>query len=218
MSSTVRKGIKIKTCSGRDGCPNRVVVSDGLPEKIGRVFSQVGFPEFLEKQSRENRGPRRGFSVAVSDCPNGCSQPQIKDIGIIGACAPRMSGEECTQCNACVDVCKEDAVSLTTLGAAPRIDEAKCVSCAQCIWACPTGTLVDGPKGFRVLVGGKLGRHPRLGREMPWIYDEQQVLEIIRDCLEFYMENSRFGERFGHILSSSDFDDLVERHPGKGSW
>jgi dissimilatory sulfite reductase (desulfoviridin) alpha/beta subunit len=78
---------------------------------------------------------------------------------------------------------------------------------------CPTGTLIEGAQGFRVLLGGKLGRHPQLAREMPGIYSEQQVLDIIKDCIEFYKANSRHGERFSQILKSSDFDDIVKRHP-----
>lgn len=210
------RGFKIDSCFGPSGCPNRAVVSDGLPGKIEHLFCEADFSRFMEERSRGKKKPQRGFRVAVSDCPNACSQPQIKDIGIIGASAPTISGEECIRCEVCVEVCKEASISLSALEPALRIDYATCLSCGQCIPVCPTGTLAEGPKGFRVLLGGKLGRHPQLAREMPAIYGEQQVLDIIRACIGFYMEKSHYGERFGHILSSSDFDDLVKKHPPLG--
>ena len=40
----------------------------------------------------------------------------------------------------------------------------KCLFCSDCIKTCTTGTIKEAKTGFRVLAGGKLGRHPRLGR------------------------------------------------------
>jgi ferredoxin len=76
--------------------------------------------------------------------------------------------------------------SLHWLKTAVRVDESKCLACGQCITACPTETLVSGMKGYRILLGGKLGRHPRLGEELPSIYTATQVLEILDRCLDHY--------------------------------
>jgi dissimilatory sulfite reductase (desulfoviridin) alpha/beta subunit len=80
--------------------------------------------------------------------------------------------------------------------------------------ACPTGTIAEGHKGFRVQLGGKLGRHPQLAKELPGIYSEEQVLLIVKECLQFYKQTSKQGERLGQILTSSDFDEVAKRHPG----
>jgi NAD(P)H-nitrite reductase large subunit len=77
---------------------------------------------------------------------------------------------------------------------------------------CPTGTIVEGAKGYRVQLGGKLGRHPRLAKELPGIYSQQQVLEIVKDCLKFYKNNSKYGQRFSQILTPVDFEEIVKRH------
>lgn len=228
MNSPVRKrvgkgkalehnGLRVESCFGPGGCQNRAVSSDGLPEEIERLFLEADFFRFLEEQNPGKKKPHRGLRVAVSDCPNACSQPQIKDIGIIGASVPRVTGEECTQCGACVEVCKEGSISLSLQEPTVQINEADCVSCGQCIPVCPTGTLAEGPKGFRVLLGGKLGRHPSLAREMPGLYSEEQVLDIIRECIGFYMANSRYGERLGHIFGSDEFEELVKRHSPLGT-
>jgi dissimilatory sulfite reductase (desulfoviridin) alpha/beta subunit len=211
MASEI-KGYQVDACFGPGGCPNRAVIGDGLVEQIEGVLKQADLLAFLKHRVKGELKFHHEFRVTLSDCPNACSQPQIKDIGIIGACTPMITGEECSRCEACVDACKEDAINLSTEGPYPQLDDAKCLYCAQCMQVCPTGTLVEGTKGFRVHLGGKLGRHPRLAREMPGIYSEQQVLEIIMDCIDFYKENSRNGERFSHILKSSGFDDIVKRH------
>ena len=77
---------------------------------------------------------------------------------------------------------------------------------------CPTGTLAEGQKGFRVQLGGKLGRHPQLARELPGIYGENRVIEIVKDCLRFYKNNSKHGERFGQILTPAAFDAFATRY------
>ena len=79
---------------------------------------------------------------------------------------------------------------------------------------CPTGTLVEGPKGYRVQLGGKLGRHPQLARELPGVYNEKQVRRIVKDCIGFYKEHSKHGKRFAQILQPDDFDTIARRYPG----
>ena len=94
---------------------------------------------------------------------------------------------------------------------APRIDTARCLGCAKCIQICPTGTLTNGEKGYRVQIGGKLGHHPKLARELPGIFNQEQVLEIVKACLWFYKQNSRQGERFGELFQDQDFEELAKR-------
>jgi len=77
---------------------------------------------------------------------------------------------------------------------------------------CPTATIAEGAKGFRVQLGGKLGRHPQLAKELPGIYRETQVLQIVKDCLHFYKQTSKHGERFGQILTPADFEKIANRY------
>jgi anaerobic sulfite reductase subunit C len=206
------KGYQIETCFGPSGCPNRAVISDGLVERIESSVKEEDLLMFLERTVKEDLKFHHEFRITVADCPNACSQPQIKDIGIIGACAPKITDEACTLCEACVEACKEDAIRLDPEHDCPVIDDIRCLYCGQCIHACPTGTIVEGKKGFRIQLGGKLGRHPQLAKELPGIYDENQVLDIVKDCLRFYKANSKHGERFGQILKSSDIKSIAERY------
>ena len=77
---------------------------------------------------------------------------------------------------------------------------------------CPTGSMIEGQKGYRVQLGGKLGRHPQLANELPGIHDENAVIEIVKECLRFYKEKSKNGERFGQILTPADFEALARRY------
>jgi len=65
-------------------------------------------------------------------------------------------------------------------------------------------TIEEQEKGFRVLLGGRMGRHPRLAMEVPGIKTVAQVLSIVENCLNFYKSHSRNGQRFSHILNSTD--------------
>ena len=105
-------------------------------------------------------------------------------------------------------------IALSTAEECPQIDATRCMHCGQCMKVCPSGTLAEGTKGFRVQLGGKLGRHPQLARELPGVYNEKQVRQIVKDCLSFYKEHSKNGERFAQILRPGDFDTIARRYPG----
>ena len=207
MGSEV-KGYQIDACFGAEGCSNRANSTDRLMEKIEVLLKEEDLLSFLKERVDGDLKFHHEFRVTVSDCPNACSQPQIKDIGIIGACRPRVENDECSQCNACTDICREKAITLDVNQNEPVIDTSLCLNCGQCVDACPTGTLKKGELGFRVQLGGKLGRHPRLARELPSLYDEDQVIAIVKECIQFYKKNSSHGERFSEILKEADFEDI----------
>lgn len=138
------------------------------------------------------------FRISISDCPNACSRPQIFDVGLIGACRPEASDEPCTRCGACMESCKENALSIKD--DVPVVDDSKCLFCGQCIRVCSTGSLMEAQKGYRILVGGKLGRHPRLATELPGIYQPEEALAVIERCLDHYQRHCIKGERFGEIV------------------
>jgi anaerobic sulfite reductase subunit C len=201
------KGFQAETCFGPNGCPNRAVVYDDLAKKVEELLAKRNQKDFLKSRVGGPLKLHHEFRVSISDCPNACSRPQIADIGLIGARRPQISSEECIQCGACVEACREGAILLA--GKWPVIDWGKCVSCGQCIAACPTRTLQEEKRGFRVQVGGKLGRHPRLAEELPGVYSPEETLEIIGRCLDHYQKHCQRGERFGEILERTGTKGLV---------
>ena len=161
MASEI-KGYQLDTCFGPSGCPNRAVVSDGLLHKIERLLKAEDLLGFLKASVKGDLKFHHEFRITLADCPNACSQPQIKDIGIIGACTPQLTAEPCTLCEACVDACKEKAITLDSEKEGPQIDMDLCLYCGKCMQACPTGTIAEGHKGFRVQLGANSAAIPSL--------------------------------------------------------
>jgi len=205
------KGYQLETCFGAGGCPNRAHAGDGLMQKLETLLAGENLLDFLKKEVQGPLKYHHEFRITLADCPNACSQPQIKDIGIIGACVPEITQSPCSQCEACVDACREQAITLDTGSPViqpriqPRIQIDRCLSCGKCVEVCPTGTLGAGTRGYRVLLGGKLGRRPRLASELPGVFSEEDVLSIVKDCLAFYRKNSRGGRRFAEIYTDEVF-------------
>ena len=209
MSSDI-KGYQIDTCFGHNGCPNRSVPSDGLMARVEARLSDADLLGFLKKRVRGELKFHHEFRVTFADCPNACSQPQIKDMGIIGACLPAVTDAPCSRCGACEAACREEAIALNQEGP-PTTDGEKCLACGQCTAACPTGTLEKGTSGFRVHLGGKLGRHPRLARELPGIYTENGVVAILDACLALYKERCTRGQRFAELFTDADFEEFSKK-------
>jgi anaerobic sulfite reductase subunit C len=101
--------------------------------------------------------------------------------------------------------CPEKCIVIKKGAEKPEIDFDQCLKCAKCVHVCPTGTIEAEYTGYRVQLGGKLGRHPRLATELDGIYNEDEVLDIVRQCVAFYTENSTHGERFAQIFQDIGF-------------
>lgn len=224
------KGHQIETCFGAGGCENRAVESTGLIEELERLFSERNVGGFLGRTVQGGLKMHHVFRVSVADCPNACSRPQIVDIGIIGACRPGISEESCTGCGGCTAVCREGAIQLQgqeaesdcsvlsgkdgkeiacSASEPPLFDYDKCVQCGKCSTVCSSGAIEQQKKGYRILLGGKLGRHPQLGRELDGIFTEREVLAIVDCCLDVYFANSTAGERFGAVLNRIGYDAII---------
>jgi len=206
------KGFQIDTCFGAGGCPNRALDGEGLLGRLETLLANADLLSFLRQTVDGPLKFHHEFRVTLADCPNACSQPQIKDIGIIGACSPRLTPIPCSACGACAEACREEAIVLDPETSEPGIEWRRCLHCGQCVRACPTGTLAEGRRGYRVLLGGKLGRHPRLAKELPGLFDEAQVVEIVEACLALYKDRSRNGARFSEIINEQDVAALSRHH------
>lgn len=199
MEAQIR-GYDVSACFGGEGCPNAVTRSGALVKEIEELMRQADILSFLKSEVKGDLKFHHEFRVSVSDCPNACSRPQITDIGIIGASVPGITGEPCSGCGACAGTCPDQAITLGD--SLPKIDPVACLSCGNCLKVCPTGTLGEMKNGYRVLLGGRLGRHPRLGMEVPGIFSHDEVLDLVRRCIDFYKTHSRGGKRFSHVLDS----------------
>lgn len=210
MASEI-KGYRLEVCFGPNGCPNRAVETDPLVQSLDQILREANLLDFLKQQVGEQLKFHHEFRVTVAECPNACAQPQIKDIGIIGARRPGITDESCSYCEACQSACPDEAITVRE-DHGPIIDFSRCLSCGKCIDLCPTETLTERVKGYKVLLAGKLGRRPRLARALPGTFDEDEVLDILRDCIVFYKNKSTRGRRFAEIFTQKDFQAFADRY------
>lgn len=203
MSSEI-KGYQLDACFGPGGCPNSILDGNTLLKRIEKLLVEEDLLGFLQRTVTGPLKFHHEFRITVSECPNACSQPQIKDIGIIGASVPTVKEEnECTHCEACVDNCQEDAISLNIEKKQPEIDMGRCLYCGKCMAVCPESVLQPQKKGYRIQLGGKLGRHPVLAKELDGIFSEDGVCDVVKKCLKYYKENSSNGKRFADLLQEN---------------
>ena len=141
--------------------------------------------------------------ISISGCPNACTSPMLNEIGIIG----RESGEA-------------DPRALHRLRDLRRVlqggrhldhgvsvlDEERCVQCGVCIQSCPFHLLKSEHRHYLMTVGGRRGRHPKIGRELLALEEEEKVVEAVERIVRWVYRRAWSGR-----LLSSRLDDLTSR-------
>ena len=207
---------KVEVCRGKAlRCPFALVDLAPMRDRIETWMESVSFTERCRAKIQGPVLPHHRFKIALSACPNGCSQPQIKDFGVIAKLRPERTDVPCSQCQRCVEVCLERAVLLHNGG--PMIHREACVECGLCAMYCPTGTLQPGSVGYTVLIGGKLGRHPQFGVEMVSMADEDQVLRALKVCVELFLHPREGERRFGDMVNRVGLESIRRRLDPKSS-
>jgi dissimilatory sulfite reductase (desulfoviridin) alpha/beta subunit len=180
------------------GCPNAVVDPLEAETVLAKVIEETGFEE-RQKERLKTGSPlyHQVFRIAIAGCPNSCSQPQIKDFGVQGQARPG-PGEGCTGCGECVAACPDGLIRLSESG--PVIDFSRCLNCALCVRACPAEALKVDQRGYKILIGGKLGRRPRLASTMARLGNEAELAAALKKAFMFLLEHGRPHERLGDLV------------------
>ena len=190
---------QVHPCAGAVGCPRSLIPVREMAEQLAQELADSGFAEFLEQglAGRPLLSHHR-FQVAVAGCPNACSQPQIRDFGVIGRARVEVDAARCTGCLKCVKACHEDAITVTER--VPGVDHDRCLGCGDCIRVCPSEALTFGKPAHEVVVGGKLGRHPRLAHREGLLSDLAEVTAAQHRVLDALLRHGKPGERVGTLI------------------
>lgn len=201
--SQAERGYEVTGCFGVNSCPNAISSSEMLLKKIEEILEAEGIWKFLKEKVKGPLKAHHKFKVGLSECPNACSQIHITDFALHGVLIPEVNPKACSFCGSCVETCEEEAITLTENG--PFIDAEKCVGCGSCVKICPEDALFEGFKGYKIYLGGKLGRHPRLATF--WcLAKEEEVPLLLKKVLSFYKKYNQKGERLGKIIERLGWD------------
>lgn len=204
------KTTSINLCREADEneCPHALPFSPLCAETLANTVLKTGWPSFLLKATKGKPHRHHKFQISVSACPNGCSRPHIADFALVRACEPTIDPALCSGCGLCIESCPDQAMAE---GAdCPSIDPKLCLRCGHCAKVCPEEAIRCASQGWRVFVGGRLGRHPKLATELPGLYSGVEALRILEQALHLYMHNYTRGKRFGQVLEKTGLKPLSE--------
>jgi dissimilatory sulfite reductase (desulfoviridin) alpha/beta subunit len=179
--------VNIIACPGIERCKFANIDTINLAQKIDQKLFGKEMPVKMR--------------IAISGCPNSCTSPMLNEIGIIGRIRPLRTEGLCTGCGTCVEYCKENAIVVKN--GISVLDPARCVQCGVCIQSCPFDLLKAEYRHYLVLVGGRRGRHPRIGRELLTIENEDHVIYVIEKIVNWVYRRAWSGR-----LLSEQLDDI----------
>lgn len=193
--SRVRPVVACKGTTCKNGLLDSYALSDKLHEAFFVGYYQVELPH--------------KFKIAVGGCPNNCAKPDLSDLGIIGQREPRVNIEKCRGCVTCQveKVCPVGAAELTE--GKLQIDDALCTRCGRCKGKCPFGVTQEAVDGYKITIGGRLGRRAARGRALSrMLTSEEEVVSIVERAISLFQSKGQTGERFSDTIERLGFENV----------
>lgn len=198
MPAMADRRTQVEACRGcGGGCRNALIDTAGLARQIEAVLDALPADTLHALLPEAARNPHRRLRVALAACPNACTQPQIRDIGLIASVRPKAVRSNCTGCGRCAAVCREGAIRIDKRRA--RLLAAKCIGCGQCGKVCGVGAIEMDEPQLRILVGGRMGRHPRFAMELPLAVHPSEAAQAVAGLLELMVRHAGAGASFSTI-------------------
>jgi dissimilatory sulfite reductase (desulfoviridin) alpha/beta subunit len=168
--------VNITACPGTTRCKFANIDAISIAKKIDAKYSGKDMPQKVR--------------IAISACPNACTSETLNEIGITGICTPIRKPGYCTGCGTCVQYCQENALSVQE----GRIimDEDNCVDCGTCVKSCVYEILESKPISYRITIGGRRGRHPKVGMHLITTNTEEAALTTIDTIIDWIYRHARF--------------------------
>lgn len=201
---------QVKTCRGAEvNCPFLITDSNLLANKLKDRLEELKFTDNLIGKVDGQILPHHTLKLAVAGCPNSCSMPQIKDFGV-HAVEPVFVDQDCAciSCMKCVEACREDAITIED--GQVTIDKEKCVHCGLCARVCPTGSIKAEEKGYRVMIGGKVGRHPRFALDLLPQASESDAVRALDVCVDMILSDKK-EHRFRALIEMRGIEEIKKK-------
>ncbi|MCL6591449.1 MAG: 4Fe-4S binding protein [Firmicutes bacterium] len=139
------------------------------------------------------------FKMAVTGCPHNCAKATENDLGIMGGILPEWRLENCSGCDLCLNSCPVGAIAKEN--GEYRLDETKCIYCSICTSNCPMNSWKVAKKGYILWIGGTMGKVPRLATRLKSLIEtETELYQLVENIIDYYRQNGRKRERFGHMI------------------
>lgn len=200
---------KVDVCHGWErGCRFAVIDLQPLKMQIETILQGSDWQRFPDCRDSGSLPPHQRLKIALAACPNACTQPQVKDIGLVACRYPLRVKPGCTACGMCENVCAEKAV--TVKNGTARLNPRRCVGCGMCVKTCPSKTIVAGDTAFRILVGGGLGRRPRWAMELPVRVRSEEAAGAVERLLSRMLREARPGDRASDVTTRLRVETLTK--------
>ena len=186
--------VNIIACPGVERCKFANIDTISLAKKIDEKLFGKEMPVKMR--------------IALSGCPNACTSPMLNEIGIIGKVRPLRTPGLCTGCGSCVQYCKEKAIVIRN--GISELKEDKCVECGVCVQSCHFDLLKAEHRHFLITVGGRRGRHPKIGRELLSVETEEEVLVTIQKIVDWVYRRAWSGRLLSEQLDELHFEKFRE--------
>lgn len=192
LGSERQEIVNVTACMGTDHCKYANINSLDLAKEIDKRFFGKEMPVKIR--------------IAISACPNGCASERMNEIGITGIREPYRDHDACTGCGTCEKYCRERAIIIRK--GTVDLDKNLCMQCGICVLPCPFEVLKASEPRYRITVGGRRGRHPKLGRELITVSDPEKGLEIVGRIIKWVYELASSDVLLPEQLDEIGFNDF----------
>jgi len=179
--------VNITACPGTERCRLAQIETISLAKELDSIYAGKEMPVKIR--------------IAISGCSNSCSSERLNEIGVTGLVKPFREPGLCTGCGTCVQYCREKAIKI--ISGKIELNEEKCVHCGMCIESCPFHIIRADPPVYHITVGGRRGRHPKIGRHLVTVKSPEDVKYVIGRIVQWV-----YRQAWGDILLPDQIDDI----------
>ena len=184
--------VNITACPGTDRCRFAMIDSISLARTLDEKFFGKEMPV--------------KFRIAISSCSNSCVSERLNEIGITGVVRPYRVPGTCTGCGTCVKYCRENAIAIKN--GQIRMNNDLCVHCGMCIQSCPFHIIKADPAAYHITIGGKRGRHPRVGYHVVTVKTPETVIKVVEKVVKWVYRKAWSDSLLPDQLGILDFESF----------